>query len=226
MSVSAGEALPAGIGCTRRKKLGGDVNDGVGSTEMLHIFLLNVSGDVEYGASGVAVPGNEMRLPDEEGRDVRNGRADELLIGGGLAAADYWYRRENSGKTFEGERTRTGDKYVRQESGRFVYCVCTDDMFKVSGTWVSPFKVERALANFPSVLDAAVVAKRDEDGLEKPKAFVGLKDGQGADSLDGIREFVKGRIGEWKYPGWVEVLAGLPKTATGKIERFRLREKS
>lgn len=226
MSVSAGEALPAEIGRRWKEKLGVDIIDGVGSTEMLHIFLSNAPGDVEYGTSGVAVPGYEMRLVDEEGRDVGTGRVGELLVRGGSAAADYWNKREKSRSTFEGEWTRTGDKYERQENGRFVYCGRTDDMFKVSGIWVSPFEVEQALAEFPSVLEAAVVAKRDGEGLEKPKAFVVLKDGQSADSLDEIKEFIKDRIGKWKYPRWVEVVDELPKTATGKIQRFKLRERS
>ena len=222
--ISAGEALPVEIGRRWRGLWGVDILDGVGSTEMLHIFLSNAPGDVEYGTSGVAVPGYEVRLVDEAGAEVGPGEVGELLVRGGSAAADYWNQRVRSRATFEGEWTRTGDKYERTEAGRFVYCGRTDDMFKVSGIWVSPFEVEQAVAAFPAVLEAAVVAHRDADGLEKPKAFVVLKDSRDADALDGLAEYVKDRIGPWKYPRWVEVVDDLPKTATGKIQRFKLRE--
>ena len=222
--ISAGEALPAEIGRKWQEIWSVDIMDGVGSTEMLHIFLSNGPNDVEYGTSGTAVPGYELRLVDEDGVDVGPGDLGELLVRGASAAADYWNQRQKSRATFEGEWTRTGDKYEMTESGRFVYCGRTDDMFKVSGIWVSPFEVEQALAEYPSILEAAVVAHRDEDGLEKPKAFVVLKGAQEDAALDGLKEFVKSRIGNWKYPRWVEVVDDLPKTATGKIQRFRLRE--
>lgn len=222
--TSAGEALPAEIGRKWKDIWGVDIIDGVGSTEMLHIFLSNRPGDVEYGTSGTAVPGYEVRLVDEDGEDVVAGGVGELLVSGASSAADYWNQRQKSRATFEGEWTRTGDKYELTEAGRYIYCGRTDDMFKVSGIWVSPFEIEQALVEYPAVLEAAVVAHRDDDDLEKPKAFVVLKDGQGAEALDGMKDFIKDKIGKWKYPRWVEVVDDLPKTATGKIQRFKLRE--
>ncbi len=224
MCTSAGEALPAEIGRKWKGIWGVDIIDGVGSTEMLHIFLSNRPGDVQYGTSGTAVPGYQVRLVDEEGSDVPAGGVGELLVRGGSSAADYWNQRQKSRTTFEGEWTRTGDKYELTEAGRYIYCGRTDDMFKVSGIWVSPFEIEQALVEYPAVLEAAVVAHRDDDDLEKPKAFVVLKDGQGAEALDGIKDFIKDKIGKWKHPRWVEVVDDLPKTATGKIQRFKLRE--
>lgn len=222
--ISAGEALPAEIGRKWKQIWGVDIMDGVGSTEMLHIFLSNRPGDVEYGTSGIAVPGYDLRLVDETGADLGPGVVGELLVRGNSAAADYWNQRSKSRSTFEGEWTRTGDKYEMTEAGRFVYCGRTDDMFKVSGIWVSPFEVEQALIEHPAILEAAVVAHRDDEGLEKPKAFVVLKEGQGEEALDGLKDFMKARIGKWKYPRWVEIVDDLPKTATGKIQRFKLRE--
>lgn len=224
MCISAGEALPAEIGRKWRDIWGVDIIDGVGSTEMLHIFLSNRPGDVEYGSSGTAVPGYDVRLVDEHGSDVESGGLGELLVRGGSSATDYWNQPEKSKATFEGCWTRTGDKYELSHTGRFIYCGRTDDMFKVSGVWVSPFEVEQALLEFPSVLEAAVVAQRDDNELEKPKAYVVLKQGHQPDALSGLKDFVKDKIGKWKYPRWVEVVDELPKTATGKIQRFKLRE--
>lgn len=220
--ISAGEALPAEVGRKWRKFTGTDIMDGVGSTEMLHIFLSNTPDDIAYGASGRAVPGYELRLVDENGADVKAGEIGELLVNGASASDGYWNQREKSRATFEGVWTRTGDKYELTEDGRFIYCGRTDDMFKVSGIWVSPFEVEQALAAHSAVLEAAVVAKRDDDGLEKPKAFVVLKDRAGTPPED-LKDFVKDSIGKWKYPRWIEVVDELPKTATGKIQRFKLR---
>ena len=224
--ISAGEALPEDIGRQWQNITGCEILDGVGSTEMLHIFLSNAPGDVVYGTSGVAVPGYQLRLVDEQGEEVGVGEVGELLVNGDSAASDYWNQREKSRNTFEGVWTRTGDKYERNEQGRLVYCGRTDDMFKVSGIWVSPFEVEQALVSHNSVLEAAVVPARDADGLEKPKAFVVLK-GEASETSDlasKLKEHVKERIGKWKYPRWIEVVADLPKTATGKIQRFKLRD--
>ncbi len=224
--ISAGEALPAELGRKWKALQGSDIMDGVGSTELLHIFLSNSPGDIEYGTSGVAVPGYELRLVDENGADVEEGAIGELLVKGDSAAADYWNQRSKSRTTFEGEWTRTGDKYEISKTGRMIYCGRTDDMFKVSGIWVSPFEIEQAIMAHPDVLEAAVVARRDEDELEKPQAYVVLKDGRDAQSLDDLKDFVKERIVKWKYPRWIDVLDELPKTATGKIQRFKLREPS
>ncbi|TNF17624.1 MAG: benzoate-CoA ligase family protein [Rhodobacteraceae bacterium] len=224
--ISAGEALPAEIGRKWKGIWGVDIMDGVGSTEMLHIFLSNKPGDIEYGTSGTAVPGYEVRLVNEDGADVGPGGIGELLVRGKSSAMDYWNQRDKSRATFEGQWTRTGDKYQLTESGRFVYCGRTDDMFKVSGIWVSPFEIEQALVEYPAILEAAVIAHRDEEGLEKPKAFIVLKDGKTESDLAGLKDFIKDKIGKWKYPRWVEILDDLPKTATGKIQRFKLREPS
>ncbi len=223
--ISAGEALPEQTGLAWRRIWGVDILDGVGSTEMLHIFLSNRPDDLIYGTSGLAVPGYEVRCVDESGADVGPGGIGEMLVRGASAADGYWNQREKSRTTFEGEWTRTGDKYEITEAGRYVYCGRTDDMFKVSGIWVSPFEIEQALMAHPSVLEAAVVAHRDAEGLEKPRAFIVLKDGPAADDLaETLKGFVKDRIGKWKYPRWVEVVDDLPKTATGKIQRFKLRQ--
>lgn len=222
--ISAGEALPAEIGKTWKRIWGIDILDGVGSTEMLHIFLSNAANDVVYGTSGQAVPGYALRLVDETGGDVAPGSIGELLVKGASAADGYWNQRDKSRTTFEGEWTRTGDKYELTREGRYIYCGRTDDMFKVSGIWVSPFEIEQALVSHPAVLEAAVVARRDADDLEKPQAFVVLKPGQDAAVLAELKEFVKDKVGKWKYPRWVELVDDLPKTATGKIQRFKLRQ--
>jgi len=222
--ISAGEALPEDIGRQWKKITDCDILDGVGSTEMLHIFLSNQADNVVYGTSGVAVPGYELRLVDTDGKDVSVGEVGELLVNGASAASDYWNQPEKSRETFEGEWTRTGDKYETRSDGRYIYCGRTDDMFKVSGIWVSPFEVEQAIVSHPAVLEAAVVAARDDQDLEKPKAFVVLKQEVNTESFsEELKEQVKNKIGKWKYPRWVEVVSELPKTSTGKIQRFKLR---
>ncbi len=165
-----------------------------------------------------------MRLVDERGDAVAPGGIGELLVKGASAADGYWNRRDKTRTTFEGEWTRTGDKYQLRDDGRLVYCGRSDDMFKVSGIWVAPFEVEQALISHPAVLEAAVVPHKDEDGLEKPKAYVVLKHAAGQDGIaEALKEHVKEKIGKWKYPRWIELINELPKTATGKIQRFRLR---
>ncbi|MFT7574778.1 MAG: 4-hydroxybenzoate-CoA ligase, partial [Alphaproteobacteria bacterium] len=227
ISVSAGEALPREIGERWRRLTGTDILDGVGSTEMLHIFLSNAPGDVDYGTSGVAVPGYEVRLVDDAGVDVPDDEVGELLVRGATAASGYWNQREKSRTTFLGERTRTGDKYTRRADGKHIYCGRTDDMFKVSGIWVAPFEVEQALIAHPDVLEAAVVPHEDDEGLLKPKAYViraeGAKASDEAVLYETLKDHVKNEIGQWKYPRWIEFVDDLPKTATGKIQRFKLR---
>jgi 4-hydroxybenzoate-CoA ligase len=223
--ISAGEALPAEIGARWKQLFGVEILDGVGSTELLHIFLSNRPGDVVLGTSGVAVPGYELRLVDASGHAVAAGEIGELLVSGPSAADGYWNQRDKSRSTFEGSWTRTGDKYQLREDGRFVYCGRTDDMFKVSGIWVSPFEIEQAIVSHSSVLEAAVIAHADDDGLDKPKAYVVLKPGAHTGGIaEALKEHVKEKIGKWKYPRWIEVIDELPKTATGKIQRFKLRE--
>ncbi len=223
-SLSAGEALPAEIGNRWKELTGTDILDGVGSTEMLHIFLSNKPGDVVYGTSGTAVPGYEIRVVDEEGVEVGPGGIGELLVNGPSSADGYWNQRQKSRSTFEGNWTRTGDKYEIQQDGRLVYCGRTDDMFKVSGIWVSPFEIEQALISHPDILEAAVVPAVDDNNLEKPKAFVVLNEGVASNGLEAtLKDHVKEAVGTWKYPRWIEIVQDLPKTATGKIQRFKLR---
>ncbi len=225
LCISAGEALPEDVGQRWEEHTGVEILDGVGSTEMLHIFLSNAPGDVVYGTSGTAVPGYALRLVGEDGEEVPVGEVGELLVNGASAANCYWNQRDKSRSTFEGVWTRTGDKYERRADGRLVYCGRTDDMFKVSGIWLSPFEVEGALVSHPYVLEAAVVAHKDAEGLEKPKAYVVLQSGTADQALkDTLKAHVKEKIGLWKYPRWIEVVDELPKTATGKIQRFKLRE--
>ncbi|NRB03433.1 MAG: benzoate-CoA ligase family protein [Rhodobacteraceae bacterium] len=222
--ISAGEALPENVGQRWTALVGTDILDGVGSTEMLHIFLSNAPGDVEYGTSGTAVPGYDLRLVTDEGSEAGPGELGELLVRGASSASGYWNNRSKSRATFEGEWTRTGDKYERRADGRYVYCGRTDDMFKVSGIWISPFEVESALVNHPAVLEAAVVAHQDDEGLEKPRAIIVLEADAPDDLEDILKQHVKDTIGLWKYPRWIDVVDELPKTATGKIQRFKLRK--
>jgi len=225
--ISAGEPLPEHVGQRWREKVGVDILDGIGSTEMLHIFLSNQAGDLRYGTTGKAVPGYELRIVDEAGADVADGEAGELVVRGPSAAEGYWNQREKSRRTFRGEWTHTGDTYTRDGQGYYRYCGRQDDMLKVGGIWVSPFEVEEALIAHPAVLEAAVVGQPDADDLIKPKAYVVLQDSaQGEDRAvlsTTLQNEVKERIGVWKYPRWIEFVDTLPKTATGKIQRYKLR---
>jgi benzoate-CoA ligase family protein len=226
LCVSAGEAMPAHIGERWREVTGVDVLDGLGSTEMLNTFLSNRPGDIRYGSTGKPVPGYEMRIVDEHGREAGTDEIGELVVRGPSAGEGYWNQREKSRRTFAGEWTHTGDKYRRDAEGYFYYCGRTDDMFKVSGMWVSPFDVEAALVSHEAVLEAAVIGKEDADGLIKPKAFIVLRNGYKADDglLETLKHHVKDKAGPWKFPRWIEAREALPRTATGKIQRFKLRE--
>jgi 4-hydroxybenzoate-CoA ligase len=227
LCFSAGEPLPAHIGEMWKARFGIDIVNGVGSTEMGHLFLTNLPEAVEYGTSGRAVKGYDLRLVDEDDREIEDEEVGELLVRGESAAAGYWNQRQRSRRTFQGEWTRTGDKYLRRADGVYIYVGRTDDMFKVSGIWVSPFEVEAALVMHECVLEAAVVPAEDENGLIKPRAFVVLKTDQGgADRAlyEELKIHVKRTIGPWKYPRWIEFVESLPKTATGKIQRFMLRD--
>ncbi|HET6802812.1 MAG TPA: benzoate-CoA ligase family protein [Casimicrobiaceae bacterium] len=227
MCVSAGEALPRDIGERFTAHFGCEILDGIGSTEMLHIYLSNRAGDVRYGTTGVPVPGYDVELRGEDGRPVKDGDVGDLYVRGPSAALMYWTNHEKSRATFQGEWTRSGDKYVRRDDGRYVYAGRADDMLKVSGIYVSPFEVEAVLVQHPAVLEAAVIGREDADGLTKTKAFVVLKPGHapGADTEDALKAFVKDKLAPYKYPRYIEFIAELPKTATGKIQRFRLRER-
>ena len=227
MAVSAGEALPRDIGERFKAHFGCDILDGIGSTEMLHIFLSNRAGDVRYGTTGVPVPGYDIELRGEDGRTVGLGEIGDLFVRGPSAALMYWGNRDKSRATFQGEWTKSGDKYVRDADGYYVYSGRGDDMLKVSGQYVSPFEVEAALMRHPAVLEAAVIGRVDTDGLTRTKAFVVLKPGQAQPATleDELKSFVKDQLAPFKYPRYLEFVPELPKTATGKIQRFRLRER-
>jgi len=224
-SISAGEALPRHVGEKWKARFGTDIYDGIGSTELLHIFLSNRPGDVRYGTSGRPVPGYELKLVGDDGEPAADGEEGALWVRGPSAAVGYWSQREKSLATFHGPWTRTGDRYIRDAEGRYTYSGRADDMMKVGGIWVSPFEVESALAAHEAVLEAAVAAHPDADELIKPKAFVVLKDPARASEELGreLMAFVKDRLAPYKYPRWIEFVTELPKTATGKIQRFRLR---
>lgn len=221
---SAGEGLPRDVGERFTAHFGCEIVDGLGSTEMLHIFLSNRPGDVHYGTTGRAVPGYELRLVGESGAEVGPGEIGELWVRGPSAALLYWARRELSRATFQGEWTRTGDKYTIDAQGLYVYAGRSDDMLKVSGIYVSPFEVEATLMRHPVVLECAVIGIRDEHGLTRVKAFVVLRPDHEA-SEDELKAHVKQHLAPYKYPRRIEFVAELPKTATGKIQRFRLRER-
>ena len=223
---SAGEALPKELGERFTARYGCEVIDGIGSTEMLHIFISNRPGRVAYGTTGTPVEGYEVELRGEDGRLVPDGEIGDLYVRGPSAALMYWGNRAKSNETFQGGWTKSGDKYLRDANGNYVYAGRSDDMLKVSGQYVSPFEVEATLARHPAVLEAAVIGTPDENGLTRSKAFVVLKPGQApSPALEAeLKGFVKGELAPHKYPRLIEFIAELPKTATGKIQRFRLRE--
>jgi benzoate-CoA ligase len=224
--TSAGEALPKNLGERWTERTGAEVLDGIGSTEMLHIFISNRPGEVRYGTTGKPVPGYQVRLVDEQGGVItRPGEMGELQISGPTSAIMYWNQRERTKTTFQGPWTRSGDKYTFDEDGYYTYGGRSDDMLKVSGIYVSPVEVEAALVTHEAVLEAAVVGKEDEQKLVKPKAYVVLKQGVTGDETlkQALQQHVKSRLAPHKYPRWIEFISDLPKTATGKIQRFRLR---
>jgi benzoate-CoA ligase family protein len=226
LGISAGEALPASIFNRWRDRFGVDILDGIGSTEILHIFLTNRKGDIRPGSSGKPVAGYDIRLSDDDGMPVPQGEVGSLMVRGDSTCAYYWNKHESTKRTIVGEWILTGDKYRVDEEGYYWYAGRADDMLKVGGIWVSPTEVESTIVEHPDVLECAVVGAADSDALVKPKAFVVLKDGVPAtgEMSHAIQEFVKDRIAPYKYPRWIEFLDELPKTATGKIQRFKLRD--
>jgi benzoate-CoA ligase len=223
--VSAGEPLPAEIGRRWAGHFGVDILDGIGSTEMLHIFLSNRPDAVRYGTTGRAVPGYALKLVDEQGDRVAPGQIGDLMVDGPSAASGYWNNRERTRTTFRGNWTRTGDKYCEDAEGNFVYCGRSDDMMKVNGMYVSPAEVEAILVEHPAVLEAAVVAGDDGSGLVKPRAYVVARPDTIADAglAAALAEHACARLAPFKCPRWIDFIDELPKTATGKIQRFRLR---
>jgi benzoate-CoA ligase len=225
LCTSAGEVLPEEIGRQWTERTGVEIIDGIGSTEMLHIFVSNRPGQVRYGTTGTPVPGYRTRLIDEHGNEAGLGEIGELEVNGPTAAAYYWNNREKSRHTFAGAWTRTGDKFRIDEQGYYIHCGRTDDMLKVGGIWVSPTEVESALVTHADVLECAVIGRPDEHELIKPKAFVVLKPGVAAAAglESALQEHVKTLLAPYKYPRWIEFLSELPKTPTGKIQRHVLR---
>jgi benzoate-CoA ligase len=223
MCSSAGEALPAELGEKFNRHFGVDIVDGIGSTEMLHVYLSNLPGKIRYGTTGWPVPGYDIELRGDDGLAVPDGETGDLYIKGPSAAVMYWGNREKSRETFQGAWTKSGDKYVRNNDGSYTYSGRSDDMLKVSGIYVSPFEVESTLVQHTAVLEAAVIGVNDADGLTKTKAYVVLKAGQAATEAE-LKAFVKDRLAPYKYPRSIEFITELPKTATGKIQRFKLRD--
>ncbi len=221
---SAGEALPAELGERFKAHFGIDIVDGIGSTEMLHIFLSNTPSQVRYGTTGWPVPGYEVELRGDDGGPVPDGEPGDLYIHGPSAAMMYWANREKTRDTFQGGWTKSGDKYIRNTDGTYTYGGRSDDMLKVSGIYVSPFEVEATLIQHPAVLEAAVIGVVDDNGLTKTKACVVLKNGASATEAE-LKAFVKDKLAPYKYPRLIEFVQDLPKTATGKIQRFKLRER-
>jgi benzoate-CoA ligase family protein len=224
--VSAGEALPADILRRWREKFNVDILDGIGSTEILHIFISNRAGEVKPGSSGKLVPGYEALITDEGGHAVPQGEIGNLLIRGDSTTVYYWNKHEKTKDVINGHWIHTGDKYYQDAEGYYWYCGRADDMLKVSGQWVSPVEVEGALIAHPAVLEVAVVGDMDADQLVKPRAYIVLNQGyEPSEALaNELKAFVKERLVPFKYPRWIEFVAELPKTATGKIQRFKLRE--
>jgi benzoate-CoA ligase len=223
--ASAGEALPREVGEGFKRHFGCDILDGLGSTEMLHIFVSNREGDVHYGSTGLPVPGYDIELRDDDNHLVAPGEIGDLYVRGPSAALLYWANREKSRSTFQGEWLKSGDKYSQDADGYLTYAGRSDDMLKVSGQYVSPIEVEAALTAHPAVFECAVVGKTDGDGLTKTAAYVVLGQGRHPDDglADELKAFVKGRLAPHKYPRELVFVADLPKTATGKIQRYRLR---
>jgi len=225
-AVSAGEALPPTIFARFRERFGVEILDAIGSTEALHMFISNSPGAVRPGSSGRIIPGYEARLVDDNDRSVAAGAIGNLLIKGDSVCTGYWNQHEKTKDTFEGHWLRTGDKYYQDSDGYFWFAGRSDDMLKVGGIWVSPVEIENALVEHPAVLEAAVIGRADKDELVKPMAYVVLSSEApaGQDLERELQAFVAGKLAEYKRPRWVEFLSELPKTATGKTQRFRLRQ--
>ncbi len=225
-AISAGESLPAALYERFKERFGVEILDALGSTETLQMVIANRPGEVRPGSSGKIIPGYEARLVDEQGQDVVRGEIGALLIKGDSTCAGYWNRHEKTKETFEGHWFRTGDKYYQDEDGYFWYAGRADDLFKVNGRWLSPAEVEGALIAHPAVQEAAVIAREDKNKLTKPAAYVVVKADHFAndDLAQTLQNWVTEKLGAYKRPRWIRFLPELPKTATGKLQRFKLRE--
>jgi benzoate-CoA ligase family protein len=227
-AVSAGEALPPAVFERFRHRFGVEILDGIGSTEVLHIFISNQRGRIRPGSSGLTVPGYHARLLGEDGQPVASGEVGDLYIRGDSTCALYWNRHEHTKDTINGHWIRTGDKYRQDEDGFFWFAGRSDDMLKVGGIWVSPAEVEHTLLEHPGVQGCGVIGREDKDGLVKPVAYVVLCDGvsPSTELASELQQFARTRLAEYKRPRWIEFIDALPTTATGKIQRFKLRERA
>jgi benzoate-CoA ligase len=225
--VSAGESLPPAVFERFKQRFGVEILDGLGSTELLHIVISNRRGAVRPGSSGKVVRGYEARILDENNEPVPPGETGSLVVRGDSTCAYYWNKHEKTKQTIEGHWIRTGDKYYQDADGYFWYAGRSDDMLKVSGQWVSPVEIEAALAAHPAVREAAVIGREDAERLVKPMAFVVLDPGTNGDEKTAreLQDFVVSKLAPFKKPRWVEFISELPKTATGKIQRFKLRQR-
>ena len=225
LCVSAGEALPDELYKRWRDRYGIEIIDGIGTTEICHIFISNRPGATRPGATGQPVPGYEAIVVDDDGRLVPQGEIGNLRVKGDSIMAYYWNKHDKTKETLFGPWIQTGDKYYQDADGYFWYAGRADDMLKVGGIWVSPIEVENTLIKHSAVLEAAVVGREDGDRLVKPQAFVVLKDPAGAAPglAEELKGFVKDKIAPYKYPRWIEFVTELPKTSTGKIQRYKLR---
>jgi benzoate-CoA ligase len=226
--LSSGEPLPPAIFHQWKERTGLELLDVVGSTEATHDFLANRPGRAKAGSSGEVTPAFEARIVDDEGHEVQVGEVGNLLVKGDATAPYYWNKHEQTKRTMLGEWLKTGDTYYRDADGFYWYCGRSDDMMKVGGLWVSPIEIENTLLEHPAVLESGVIGEPDSDGLLKPKAYVLLKsEFKPSDQLRvDLQNLVKSRLAPYKYPRWVEFVDDLPKTVTGKIQRFRLRAKN
>jgi benzoate-CoA ligase len=222
--VSAAESLPAEVWRRWKERTGLPILDGIGSTEMLHIYCSNRPGDVRPGSSGLPVPGYEIKLLDDEGRPVSQGAAGELHVKGDSALALYWAQHEKTKRSILGEWFASGDRYRQDEEGHYWYEGRTDDLIKISGLWVSPMDIEAALIEHPVVAESAVVGFTDADGLTKIRAFVVLKGARATAELGAeLQEHSKSKLQRFQYPHDIVFVDDLPKTVTGKIQRYKLR---
>jgi benzoate-CoA ligase len=225
-AVSAGEALPAATFQRFKERFGVEILDAIGSTEATHMFIANRPRAVRPGSSGQIIPGCEARIVDENGQDVPVGEIGDLLVRTDATCAFYWNQHERSKDTFQGHWLRTGDKYYQDTDGYFWYAGRSDDMLKVSAVWVSPVEIENVLIEHPAVAEAAVVGRNDNDQLLKPAAYVVLANGGAASPqmARDLEQFLAARLPRHKRPRWIEFVPDLPKTATGKLQRFKLRQ--
>ncbi len=225
--LSSGEPLPPALFHQWKARIGVELLDVVGSTEATHDFLANRPGRAKAGSSGEVTPAFEAKIVDDDGREVPIGEVGNLMVRGDATAPYYWNKHEQTKRMMVGEWLKTGDTYYRDAEGYYWYCGRSDDMLKVGGLWVSPIEIENTLMEHPAVLESGVIGDTDADGLVKPKAFVMLKsEYKPSDELRAeLQNHVKSKLAPYKYPRWVEFVDELPKTVTGKIQRFRLRAK-